>query len=31
MKELNEKVKNLTTWKSQLMEKIMELKEDNDR
>ena len=34
MKELGEekdKVKNLTTWKSQLMEKNKELKEDNAR
>ena len=34
MKELDEekdKVKSLTTWKSQLMEKNKELKEDNAR
>ena len=34
IKELDEekdKVKNLTTWKSQLMEKNKELKEDNAR
>ena len=34
MKELREekdKVKNLTTWKSQLMEKNKELKEENAR
>ena len=29
--EEKEKVRNLTTWKSQLMEKNKELKEDNAR
>ena len=31
LREEKEKVKNLTTWKSQLMEKNKELKEDNAR
>ena len=31
LREEKEKVKNLTTWKSQLMEKNKELKEDKAR
>ena len=31
LKEEKDKVKNLTSWKSQLMEKNKELKEDNER
>ena len=31
LREEKEKVKNLTTWKSQLMEKNKEFKEDNAR